>query len=619
MAQYQTAVDNLFINQPVTSKSGNYTATLQDVVIEYTSTAASYTVTIPASSLATTVGKMYLIKDVSGGAGTNNIVIAPASGTIDGNASVSITSNYGAVSIYSDGSNWFSSSTNIGTFAQVGAIGFWNRFNPTPFLPGTTVIDTTTTNWSTTPATSGSRLDFSALTNLQSRNLTVGQYIQTFTQTGVYRIQATASPAGSGTATCIAQIVKNNTTVIAAGNSGVIVANENIPFSAGGTFTFNASDFIDFRFIGLSTTYNFYQIEASIQQLPSTTVTTPGANTPTQNIRLFTSSGTYAPSGNLQYALVEVIGSGGAGGGPSTSASLGSVAAGGGGGAGGYVRATLTPSQIGSGATVTIGAAGTGGAGALGGAGATCSFSTLLFASGGRGGTASINSSASIAAASGGAGGVGSVSSTSIQAIIATGGAGSFGFAGTVGGFFSAGGGAGGTTILGGGGAGVGSTNSAGNVGTSYGSGGSGGAVAIPSTSVAGGNGVAGAVIVTEYIFAPPPILSTSSAIVWSTVTGTASQMAQGNGYITANGATVTLTLPTAITTGTQMQVQGSGTGSWLIAQNTGQQIIFGSMTTTSGTVGSLASTYPTDGVTLLAQSSSSFIVTEAFGNIAIV
>jgi hypothetical protein len=95
--------------------------------------------------------------------------------------------------------------------------------------------------------------------------------------------------------------------------------------------------------------------------------------------------------------------------------------------------------------------------------------------------------------------------------------------------------------------------------------------------------------------------------------------MAQGNGYITANGATVTLTLPTAITTGTQMQVQGSGTGSWLIAQNTGQQIIFGSLTTTSGTVGSLASTYSTDGVTLLAQSSSSFIVTEAFGNIAIV
>jgi len=52
-------------------------------------------------------GNNLFIKDAGGNASTNKIRIAPESGTIDGAASVIINSNYGAIEIYSDDSNWF--------------------------------------------------------------------------------------------------------------------------------------------------------------------------------------------------------------------------------------------------------------------------------------------------------------------------------------------------------------------------------------------------------------------------------------------------------------------------------------------------------------------------------
>lgn len=47
----------------------------------------------------------YTIKDAGGTAGTNAFVYTPASGTIDGQASIKIQQNYDSVSIYSDGTN----------------------------------------------------------------------------------------------------------------------------------------------------------------------------------------------------------------------------------------------------------------------------------------------------------------------------------------------------------------------------------------------------------------------------------------------------------------------------------------------------------------------------------
>ena len=49
----------------------------------------------------------YVVKDGKGDAGSNNITITSAGGTIDGTTNHIISSNYGTVFIFSDGSNWF--------------------------------------------------------------------------------------------------------------------------------------------------------------------------------------------------------------------------------------------------------------------------------------------------------------------------------------------------------------------------------------------------------------------------------------------------------------------------------------------------------------------------------
>jgi hypothetical protein len=54
------------------------------------------------------VGRVYTIKDESGTAGTNFITInCEGAATIDGQTSIQITINYGFVTVYSDGTNWF--------------------------------------------------------------------------------------------------------------------------------------------------------------------------------------------------------------------------------------------------------------------------------------------------------------------------------------------------------------------------------------------------------------------------------------------------------------------------------------------------------------------------------
>ena len=105
--------NNIDFNTPVTlSGAANVTASLSDYIIGVDNTAAARTVTIPTASntgAAANKGKVYLIKDQSGLAGTNNITIAPATGTINGLSSIAIVANFGEVEVYSDGSNWFSS------------------------------------------------------------------------------------------------------------------------------------------------------------------------------------------------------------------------------------------------------------------------------------------------------------------------------------------------------------------------------------------------------------------------------------------------------------------------------------------------------------------------------
>ncbi|TSC92837.1 MAG: hypothetical protein CEN89_419, partial [Candidatus Berkelbacteria bacterium Licking1014_7] len=91
-----------------TATAIDYTILASDYYIGVTSTAAARIITLPAAATAA-IGKVYIIKDESGGAATNNITIdGNAAETIDGAATKVINANYGSVQIITDGSNWFS-------------------------------------------------------------------------------------------------------------------------------------------------------------------------------------------------------------------------------------------------------------------------------------------------------------------------------------------------------------------------------------------------------------------------------------------------------------------------------------------------------------------------------
>lgn len=83
----------------------NFTA-ISEVIIGVTDTSAARTITLATS--ATEDGKLIIIKDESGAAGTNNITIQGEGGeTIDGAATKTINTNYGVLRVFSNGTNWF--------------------------------------------------------------------------------------------------------------------------------------------------------------------------------------------------------------------------------------------------------------------------------------------------------------------------------------------------------------------------------------------------------------------------------------------------------------------------------------------------------------------------------
>jgi len=101
---------NVFVNSGYrmkrTATATSVSAATTDYLIGVTSTAAARTITLPTA--VGSAGKVYIVKDESGGAATNNITIATTSSqTIDGAASGTISTNYGLSKVYSDGANWF--------------------------------------------------------------------------------------------------------------------------------------------------------------------------------------------------------------------------------------------------------------------------------------------------------------------------------------------------------------------------------------------------------------------------------------------------------------------------------------------------------------------------------
>jgi hypothetical protein len=93
------SISGIGFKQAYVTKTGAYTATNDDYVIDCTS--GTFTVTLPASSGRT--GRILIIKN--SGAGTIT-VDGNASETIDGATTYSLSVQYATVQIMSDGTNW---------------------------------------------------------------------------------------------------------------------------------------------------------------------------------------------------------------------------------------------------------------------------------------------------------------------------------------------------------------------------------------------------------------------------------------------------------------------------------------------------------------------------------
>ena len=97
--QVNGSISGIGFKQAYVTKTGAYTATNDDYVIDCTS--GTFTVTLPASSGRT--GRILIIKN--SGAGTIT-VDGNASETIDGAATYSLAVQYATIQIVSDGTNW---------------------------------------------------------------------------------------------------------------------------------------------------------------------------------------------------------------------------------------------------------------------------------------------------------------------------------------------------------------------------------------------------------------------------------------------------------------------------------------------------------------------------------
>ncbi len=87
-----------------TSAGDQWSITKNKTISKPTSAAAVY-FKLPAAAAVNDYTN-YVVKDGKGDAATNNILITPVAGDIDGATTVTINANYGALVFTSDGTNW---------------------------------------------------------------------------------------------------------------------------------------------------------------------------------------------------------------------------------------------------------------------------------------------------------------------------------------------------------------------------------------------------------------------------------------------------------------------------------------------------------------------------------
>ncbi len=112
-------------------------------------------------------------------------------------------------------------------------------------------------------------------------------------------------------------------------------------------------------------------------------------------------------------------------------------------------------------------------------------------------------------------------------------------------------------------------------------------------------------------------LVVTGAGIGWSVVTGTSQSASENNGYFADNVGLVTVTLPATASVGSTVRVAGMGAGGWAVAQNAGQSIRLGNVTTSTGVGGSLASTDIGDAVEMVCRvANTDWMVLSMVGNI---
>lgn len=92
---------------------------------------------------------------------------------------------------------------------------------------------------------------------------------------------------------------------------------------------------------------------------------------------------------------------------------------------------------------------------------------------------------------------------------------------------------------------------------------------------------------------------STGGGITWTAITSEQTASVD-NGYLMNNASQLKLHLPATSAVGKVVRLAGLGVGGWIVGQGAGQRIHFGSVSSSLGTGGSIASTHFRDSVEMV-------------------
>jgi hypothetical protein len=138
--------------------------------------------------------------------------------------------------------------------------------------------------------------------------------------------------------------------------------------------------------------------------------------------------------------------------------------------------------------------------------------------------------------------------------------------------------------------------------------------------NVGGSTGTTGQVL-TAATGANPSWATPTPTVAWSEATASMNAVAN-NGYITkiAVPGLLTYTLPATAAQGSIIEITGFTAGGWKLAQNAGQSVNFGALTTTPGVGGYLASAATYDSIRIVCVTADTvWNVLSSQGNITVV